>query len=139
MSSKPRIVIAEDNGGDTFLIEEALREQNIESQLEAVDNGESMIRYIDQLDNDASLPCPELILLDLNLPKRSGSEVLTHLKQSSRCSSTPVIVMTSSDSIADRERTSSLGVVAYFRKPSDLEGFMLIGVLIRQALSKTIA
>lgn len=135
MNSKPFIILAEDNGGDTFLIQEALQQHNLTPQLKTVDNGESMILLIDEFDKEDSPACPDLILLDLNLPKRSGDEVLKHLRKSSRCPSTPVIVMTSSDSQEDRERATGLGVSAYFRKPSDLDGFMEIGLLIRQVLA----
>ncbi|HSU31384.1 MAG TPA: response regulator [Bryobacteraceae bacterium] len=132
--AKHLIIVAEDNGGDTFLIREALREQKFPFAIEAVEDGESMLSLINDLNSDEKKQCPDLIVLDLNLPKRSGEEVFTHLRNSQRCAETPVIVITSSDSPQDRERATKLRPSAYFRKPSNLDSFMEIGTLIRQVL-----
>lgn len=135
-NGKHLIVVAEDNGGDAFLIQEALREQKLPFAIEAVEDGESMFSLINALNSDESRPCPDLFVLDLNLPKRTGEEVFTHLRSSERCADTPVIVVTSSDSPQDRERATKLGAWAYFRKPSNLDSFMEIGALIRDVLDQ---
>jgi CheY-like chemotaxis protein len=135
-NGKHLIVVAEDNGGDAFLIREALREQKLPFAIEAVEDGESMFSLINALNSDENQPCPDLFVLDLNLPRRSGEEVFTHLRNSQRCADTPVIVVTSSDSPLDRERATKLRASAYFRKPSNLDGFMEIGTLIRQVLDQ---
>jgi chemotaxis family two-component system response regulator Rcp1 len=135
-NGKHLIVVAEDNGGDAFLIREALREQEFPFAIEAVEDGESMFSLINALNSDEKKPCPDLIVLDLNLPRRSGDEVFTHLRNSERCADTPVIIVTSSDSPHDRERAAKLRASAYFRKPSNLDSFMEIGTLIRQVLDQ---
>jgi CheY-like chemotaxis protein len=74
------------------------------------------------------------MLLDLNLPKKTGTQVLERLRKSSRCGGIPVIVMTSSDSPKDKEQTTSLGANQYFRKPSKLEEFMKLSEIVREVL-----
>ena len=71
-----RIWIAEDNPADVYLIEEALRRHQFEYRLETADNGEDMLKMIAGVDQDPSLSCPDLFLIDLNLPRRPGDEVL---------------------------------------------------------------
>ncbi len=135
ISTSPRlIVLAEDNGADVFLIREAIEQRKLVCDLHPIDDGEDMLHFIDRVDQDESLRCPDLFLLDLNLPKRSGDEILEHLKQSRRCSGVPVIVITSSESRHDRERAAELGAAAYFCKPADLDRFLQIGDLIQAHL-----
>ena len=129
-----RIWIAEDNPADVYLIEEALRRHNFEYRLTTADNGEEMLKMIAKLDRDPSEVCPDLFLIDLNLPKRSGDEILAQLRQSNRCAHVPAIVITSSDSPQDRARARELGASFYFRKPADLERFMAIGAIVRKFL-----
>jgi CheY-like chemotaxis protein len=129
-----RIWIAEDNPADVYLIEEALRRHDFPYRLTTADNGEDMLNMIAGLDRDPSQSCPNLFLIDLNLPRRSGDEILAHLRKSSRCSKVPAIVITSSDSPQDRARVRELGASYYFRKPADLERFMAIGGIVREFL-----
>lgn len=132
--SQYRIWIAEDNPADVYLIDEALRRQDFPYRLQTADNGEDMLRMIAAIDVNPAESCPDIFLLDLNLPRRSGDEILAQIRQSSRCKSVPVIVITSSDSPQDRARTRELGASFYFRKPADLERFMTIGNVVRQFL-----
>ena len=129
-----RILIAEDNRADVYLIEEALRRHGFAYRLEIADNGEDMLKLIARIDRDPSLRCPDLFLVDLNLPRRTGDEVLAQIRESSRCAHVPVIVITSSNSPQDRARAQELGASFYFRKPADLELFMTIGRIVRQFL-----
>lgn len=135
MTENPyRIWIAEDNPADVYLIEDSLRRQQFAYGLETADNGEDMMKMIAKIDGDPSRDCPDIFLIDLNLPRRSGDEILAQIRQSSRCKGVPVIVITSSDSPQDRARIRELGASFYFRKPADLETFMAIGGIIRQFL-----
>ena len=79
-------------------------------------------------------PCPDIVLLDLNLPKVDGPEVLTEFRKHPECARTPVIVISSSDAHKDRERMAGLGISRYFRKPSDLDGFLRLGALVREVM-----
>jgi chemotaxis family two-component system response regulator Rcp1 len=131
-----RIWIAEDNPADVYLIQEAMRRHEFEYQLEVADNGEDMLKKLARLEQDPSASCPDLFLIDLNLPKRPGDEILERIRQSSRCAHVPAIVITSSDSPRDRARARELGASFYFRKPADLERFMAIGGIVRDFLEK---
>ena len=93
-----QIWIAEDNPADVYLIEEALRRHDFAYRLTTANNGEDMLNMIASVDRDPSQSCPNLFLIDLNLPRRSGDEILAELRQTSRCSKVPAIVITSSDS-----------------------------------------
>jgi DNA-binding response OmpR family regulator len=93
------------------------------------------LRLLKRADADDSAPCPELFLLDLNIPTKNGVEVLAYIRRSVRCRTTPVVIMTSSDSPRDRTVTQSLGANRYFRKPSDYDAFLTVGEVIREMLS----
>ena len=130
------IVLAEDNRADVNLIREALKVHDLTCDLQVVDDGELALRLFESLDSDPGARCPDLLLLDLNLPRVNGQEVLEHLLGSSRCARMPVIVITSSDSDKDRAMVHRLGAARYFRKPSDLAEFMRLGALIKGVLAK---
>jgi CheY-like chemotaxis protein len=125
-----RVLVAEDNRADAVLIEQAFACNGIKAEFSFNKDGEEMIRSIDRIDADQQ-PGADVIILDLNLPRRDGFEVLEHLRQSSHCGGTPVIIVTSSDASRDRERTAALGIQGYFRKPSDYDEFMRLGELVR--------
>lgn len=130
-----RILLAEDNDGDVFLVRRALEKQGLSCKLVVAHNGEEALRLLDTADSGPPGDAPELILLDLNLPRVDGSEILAHLRRTPTFSGTPVIVLTSSDSPGDRDLAMSLGANAYFRKPTDLQAFMQLGQVIADALA----
>ena len=103
-------------------------------ELVVVEDGQAAIRYMDRIDGDQSVCSVDLALLDLNLPRATGSRVLTRIRQSRRCSGIPIIIVTSSDSPLDREAAAQLGATGYFQKPGDLAGFMYLGQVVRDAL-----
>jgi len=80
------------------------------------------------------MACPALVILDINLPKKHGGQVLQHMRSTRRCADALVLVVTSSDSARDRESMAKLGANGYFRKPSDYEQFMKLGGLVRNLL-----
>jgi len=130
MSKPLQIFLAEDNPGDVQLVRESLREHHIEYKLALASDGVEAKRYIERLGRDA--PCPDLLLLDLNLPKADGYELIARFRENPLCTHTPVIVVTSSDARRDRERAATLGVARYFRKPSELTEFLQLGSVIRE-------
>jgi two-component system, chemotaxis family, response regulator Rcp1 len=133
-----QVLLAEDNPGDVYLVREALSLERLQFNLLVRSDGEQMSDFIDRIDSGAE-PCPDVVLLDLNLPRRSGVSLLERLRQSSLCGAVPVIVVTSSASPQDREMATRLGASSYFQKPSDFDEFMRLGSLVRQFVSTSAA
>ncbi len=127
------IVVAEDNKHDLFLMREALTEAGLSYRLDAIPDGDQMLVFIDGLEADFETPCPDLFVLDVNLPKRSGRDILSRLRGSVRCAGIPIIVMSSSDAPDDQEAARTQGAL-YFRKLADLNEFLKIGGFIRSVL-----
>ena len=126
------LLLVEDSLADVYLVREAMRREGLKVHWDIADDGEWAIRMIDEVDSNSSMPCPDLLLLDLNVPRRTGDEVLERIRQSPRLVHTPVVIMTSSESPADRDRMMKLGATEYFRKPSSLREFMKLGRLVRE-------
>jgi chemotaxis family two-component system response regulator Rcp1 len=122
-----RILLAEDNPADVYLIEEALRENGVEFDMTVAEDGEQALTML--ADPARQL---DVVLLDLNMPKRGGSEVLEKL----RGSHLPVIVLTSSDSPADKMQALRLGATHYIRKPTGLDEFLAIGATIKAIVAQ---
>ena len=115
---RPHILVVEDNDADVFLLKEAISVHRIGVALHVVENGALAIAYIESIDKNPGTACPLLCLLDMNLPLRSGPEVLRQLRQSKRLAGIPAIIMTSSRSQNDREDVIRLGASAYFHNRS---------------------
>ncbi len=128
------IVLAEDNPGDVFLIRRALDAQNLSYELVAAKDGQQAIEILEEIDRDDKKI--NVVMVDLNLPKHDGGEVLLRLRDLPSFASVPTVVMTSSDSPKDRERCGQLGVTHYFQKPSDLSQYMEIGGIIKRLCLK---
>jgi CheY-like chemotaxis protein len=134
-SSAPFIMLAEDNPADVYLLQRSLKRHLENFELQVFDDGEKAIRFIEAVDADESVPSPAIVLADLNLPKKGGLEILQFVRQSRRLGRVPFVVLTSSDSPADRAETERCGATAYFCKPGNLSDFMAIGLVIRDALA----
>ena len=133
--TRPQILLIEDNKADVYLIRQAIRAAHIEADLHVLHDGHAATEFFDAADRDDNARCVDLILLDLNLPKKSGADVLMHLRKSRRCRDAVVLIVTSSDSARDREAAAALTVAGYFRKPSDYGEFMKLGLMVRELLS----
>jgi CheY-like chemotaxis protein len=127
------ILIVEDNSADVYLIRTALESAGIRARVHLARDGEQAMRYFDQLDGSAERPCPALVILDINLPKRHGGEVLQYMK-GHKCAGSLVLVVSTSDSARDREEMARLGATGYFHKPSEYGEFMKLGGLVRELL-----
>jgi CheY-like chemotaxis protein len=130
------LLIVEDNGADVFLIRRAIQTYGLSLQVHVCSDGEEALRYIDQAESDPTVACPFLLLLDLNLPKKSGSEVLERVRNARRWSAIPVVVVTSSDSLEDRQQAAELGANHYFRKPASYREFLKIGEILQEYLPR---
>ena len=133
-SAPLNILVVEDNHMDVFVINEVLRESGIQYRLQVVYDGEGARAALGFAGNPETAMVPELILLDLNLPRLSGIDLLSELRASARHRNIPVVIVTSSDSEEDRKAARALNASAYFRKPTSLEDYMELGAVIRDAL-----
>jgi len=127
-----RILLVEDNPADIMLVEEALREHNVAADMQVISDGDAAYSYWDQFFQSGHAPCPNLVLLDLNLPKRSGLEILQRIRETPLCVQTRVIIISSSTNTRDRRDTADLGIYHYFRKPTHFEEFLELGRIIKR-------
>lgn len=133
------LLIAEDNLADVRLLRLALDEYGISIGVHVVRDGEAVLRFIERVVGDPSARCAALAIVDLNLPRHGGDEILRRLRASEKWRHVPVIVASSSLAPRDRAEAMRLGASAYFVKPSDLEQFLQIGALISDILSKRLS
>ena len=133
-SPKVPVLVVEDNPGDVFLIRRALKHHGLHADITVVQDGQSAIEWMQRAEIDPVIPCPQIILVDLNLPRVTGKRVLERIRASVRCPNVPVVVMTSSDSPLDQEAAAQLRADHYFLKPNDLDRFMQIGLVVRNLL-----
>lgn len=121
-----QILLVEDSDADVRLTREALAEGKVANQLHVVADGEQAMAFLRRQDGHHDAPVPDLILLDLNLPRKSGHEVLAELKQDAVLRTIPVAVLTTSEGEADVLRSYDLGANCYLTKPVDLDEFMKV-------------
>jgi CheY-like chemotaxis protein len=119
----PSILLVEDDPGDVLLVREALAENKVANQLSVVSDGVMAMEYIRGEGEYAGTDRPELVILDLNLPRKSGSEVLAELKGDPRLATIPVVVLTTSKTEADVLRAYQQHANAFITKPLDFERF----------------
>ena len=124
------ILLAEDNAADVFLVRQTLKEHSVDCGLHVIGDGQAVIDFIDQLDADHTRLCPQVLLLDLHLPRRDGEFILKHFLASPRCGNIPVVVLTSS------RPSPRLNRVQYFRKSMSLDEFMLLGEVVKTLLAE---
>jgi CheY-like chemotaxis protein len=127
------ILVVEDSKADLFLIREAIAAAGVEAVLDVVTDGQAAVQFLESADG-ATRHCPDLVLLDLNIPKKDGAEVLRHLRSNPTCKNALVVIVTSSDSTRDREAVNALGTEGYFRKPSSIAEFLKLGTLVKDLL-----
>lgn len=118
------VLLVEDNPGDVRLTEEALKEGKLKVNLNVVMNGEDAIMFLRKQGRYADVPQPDIILLDLNIPRKSGIEVLEDIKQDARLRYIPVVVLTTSSAEEDILKTYNLHANCYITKPVDFEQFI---------------
>ena len=130
-----QVFLAEDNKGDVFLVHEALQTHGVAYEMNVAANGPEVSRYLELLAADPSMSCPDVVLLDLNLPSGDGHELLQRFRAHPQCAHVPVIIVTSSDAPKDRQRAERLGATDFFRKPSDLTEFLCLGQMVKNIMS----
>ncbi|CCE22206.1 response regulator [Methylotuvimicrobium alcaliphilum] len=119
-------LLVEDNPGDVRLTKEALTESKVKNNLNVVGDGEEAMAFLKRQGKYAEAPRPDVILLDLNLPKKNGREVLEEIKADPSLKRIPVVIITSSEAEQDVLKTYDLHVNCYVNKPVDLEQFIKV-------------
>lgn len=120
------ILLVEDNPGDVRLTREALKEAQVLNQLHVVEDGIEAMAFLRRKGQYTNRPAPHIVLLDLNLPRKNGHEVLQELKNNGRLKHIPVVVLTTSAADEDIMQSYQLHANAYITKPVDLEKFMQV-------------
>jgi chemotaxis family two-component system response regulator Rcp1 len=124
-STEPiEILLVEDNERDARLAEETLKDSKIKNRLYHVKDGVEAMAFLHRRGEYSNAPHPDLILLDLNLPRKDGREVLAETKRDPNLSFIPVVIMTSSEAERDLVKSYGLHANAYVVKPIDMEGFV---------------
>lgn len=118
-----QILLVEDSPADIALTREILAESRVLANLEVVEDGQAALDYLAKAKTDEAIPTPDLILLDLNLPKRNGFEVLEEIKSDPYLRRIPVVVLTTSDEEADVLESYDLHANSYITKPIDFQQF----------------
>lgn len=119
-----QILLVEDNEGDIMLIEEALQEGKIVNNLSVVKDGEKAIRFLEKEGGYKEEEAPDLIILDINLPRKNGHEVLEYVKKSDSFKHIPVIMLTTSSSENDVVKSYKQHANCYITKPVGVDDFM---------------
>jgi CheY-like chemotaxis protein len=119
-----QILLVEDSPTDIELTVEAFAEARVANELHVVRNGEDALRFLRREDEYADAPCPDIVLLDWNLPRMNGAEVLEAIRADERLTHIPVVILTTSSSDEDVARSYRLHANSYVRKPLALDGFM---------------
>lgn len=120
------ILMAEDNPGDVRLTREALRRNKIHNHLSVARDGEEALAYLRREGTYADAPRPDLVLLDLNMPRKGGLEVLAEIKADPDLRRIPVVILTTSEAERDIAASYDLHANCYILKPVELDQFMLV-------------
>jgi two-component system response regulator len=132
---KARILLIEDNPADVELLRRAFAAADLDCELMLLEDGAEALAFLRRAEGAGSETSPDLTVLDLNLPKIDGIEVLQAMRASNQFAGTPVAVLSSSASSKERSRIENLGITRYITKPADLDEFMNIGVVLKQLLA----
>lgn len=128
------ILLVEDNPADVYLVRKALEHEGSKFQLILMPDGAEALAFIRREGPYSERPVPDVAVLDLNLPKNEGAEVLESLRKSKDLSNVPVVIMTSTASVAERQRVERFGAERYITKPCDLDEYLQIGSVVREVI-----
>ena len=133
------ILMADDDPDDRLLAQEALQEIRLDNCLEFVEDGEQLMAYLQQKEEDnGAVRQPDLILLDLNMPRKDGREVIEELKANPKLRQIPVVVFTTSKAEEDIVRSYALGVNSFIVKPTSFEGLVDVMQSVNRYWAETV-
>jgi CheY-like chemotaxis protein len=131
---KTRILVIEDNAADVHLLQRALASAELNCELTIIEDGAEALALVGQRGKYATFPPPDLAIVDLNLPKHSGLEVVEKMHANPHFAGVAVMILTSSSSSRERAKLEPYRVARFVTKPPDLDEFMQIGMIVRELL-----
>lgn len=135
---KPSILLVEDNPGDVELLQRALNTAEVDCNLTVIADGEEALERVQHRGVYALSALPDLMILDLNLPKVSGHELLVAMRATDEFEAVPIVVLTSSSSVRERAQLNELRITQHIAKPADLDEFMKIGFELKKILDDSV-
>lgn len=135
--SSGMVLLVEDNASDVQIIRRVLEQCGRPVDVRVVRDGEQALDMLKHWEDTSSRPRPFLILLDWNLPRVSGADVLAYARHSQYWKAVPIVVVTSTDSRAEIGQITAAGATAHFRKPTDLDAYLDLNQIVLEALSKS--
>ncbi|HXE14503.1 MAG TPA: response regulator [Bryobacteraceae bacterium] len=132
-----RILLVEDNAADSYLFRQALEIIGLSFELAVIQDGDEALAFAQSSPKHSATGIPDLLVLDLNLPKVAGCRILEAVRQNPDLAQVAVAIMTSSEAPQDHERCTALGISAYIVKPLDLEDFLRIGEMVKKILAES--
>ncbi|MGE5498690.1 MAG: response regulator [Syntrophothermus sp.] len=133
------ILLIEDNPGDILLIKDVLNEDNDPFDLKVIKDGGEAMDYLGSLSRNQQNGLPDLVILDLNLPKKNGREILASIRAVENLKDLSVIIFTSSDAEEDIAICRNLNVVSYYKKPIDYDEYVITVRAIKNSIKEIIA
>ena len=123
MKKEVAILLVEDNKGDVLLTQEALQNWDVKHNINALGDGEEAIHFLKAAENDCTSELPDLVILDINLPKLDGKQVLKFIRSEAHLQHLPVVIFSSSINDADVKEANELNVNLYLQKPAELQHY----------------
>lgn len=136
MDHRPRILLIEDNPGDVDLLRLAMKTAGFDCDLTVLDDGGEAIAMVRRQGKYADVSPPDLAILDLNVPKNDGIEIIESMRASDVFRDTQVVVLSSSSSPRDYAKLEKFHIARYITKPPDLDEFLNIGAQIKQLVNR---
>lgn len=126
MKTAPEVLLVDDNPADIDLTREVLANSKRHFHVNVMTDGEEAISFLRREGGHATAPTPDLVVLDLNLPRRDGRQVLSDIKSDPALAKIPVVIFTTSQAQSDISRSYDLGANCYLRKPGNLQDFIAV-------------
>jgi CheY-like chemotaxis protein len=137
-SAPIRIAVVEDNPTDIYLLQKVLERVQLHFVIDHLEDGEEALLFLLRQGKYFQAPIPDLIILDLNMPRMSGAELITRIRKDPILQTIPVMVLSTSDTLEDKRQMAELGVVLYLTKSSKLTDYYAIGETIKEFLTTAI-
>ena len=126
MDNVINILLVEDNPADARLIDEVFKDTNVKNKLHVVKDGVEAMDFLNKMNEYSDAPQPDIILLDLNLPRKDGREVLKEVKKNEDLKSIPIVILTTSSAKEDVIKTYNNHANCYITKPVDFDQFLMV-------------